>query len=316
MTAHTLTERYVAAAMRTVPDDQRDDLAAELRASIADQVDARVDAGESREAAERDVLTGFGDPDKLAAGYTGRPLHLIGPRYFLDWKRLVILLLWIVVPLAAFGIALGQALAGASFGGIVGSAIGGALTVALHLVFWTTLVFALVERSQREGGPLMAWSVDQLPEPRQSGTGIGDVIARVIAVFAAAAALVWDHFIGFVPGIPISFFAPELWPVGVTYALVILALAALLLVVVHVVGRWTLPLAAADIVLTLALAVPALYLLITGQLLNPEFFPTVIPTDGADVGRIVTIVVGFAIAGSAVWEVIDTVRKAIAARRG
>ena len=66
--------------MRTVPEKQRADLSAELRASIDDQIDARVDDGEAPEAAERAVLTDLGDPDKLAAGYTDRPLHLIGPR--------------------------------------------------------------------------------------------------------------------------------------------------------------------------------------------------------------------------------------------
>ena len=43
----TLTDRYVDAAMRTVPEKQRPDLSAELRASIDDQIDARVDAGEA-----------------------------------------------------------------------------------------------------------------------------------------------------------------------------------------------------------------------------------------------------------------------------
>ncbi len=65
--------------MRTVPEKQRADLSAELRASIADQIDARVESGESRDAAERAVLIELGDPDALAAGYTDRPLHLIGP---------------------------------------------------------------------------------------------------------------------------------------------------------------------------------------------------------------------------------------------
>ncbi|GAA3642636.1 permease prefix domain 1-containing protein [Microbacterium awajiense] len=316
MSAHTLTERYVAAAMRTVPDDQRDDLAAELRTSIDDQIDARVDGGEPRERAEREVLTALGDPDKLAAGYTGRPLQLIGPQYFLDWKRLVTVLLWIVVPLAALGIALGQTLSGAGVGAIIGSAVGGAITVAVHLVFWTTFVFALVERYQRPAGPLTTWTVDHLPEPRQSGTGVGEVIGGVVALLAATAALMWDHFVGFVPGIPVSFVAPELWPAGVTYALIVLALDALLLLVVHVVRRWTIPLAAIAIVLNLALAVPALWLLATGQLVNPEFFPTIIPSGGEQVGRIVTIVAGFVIAGTCVWDIIDTVRKTVAARRG
>lgn len=116
MASTTFTERYVDAAMRTVPEAQRADLSAELRAAIADQTEARAEAGENRESAERAVLESLGDPEKLAASYTDRPLHLIGPRYYLLWWRLVKLLWCIVTPLAAFGIALGQTLAGAPSG--------------------------------------------------------------------------------------------------------------------------------------------------------------------------------------------------------
>ena len=45
MNTSTLTDRYIDAAMRTVPEKQRADLAAELRASIDDQIDARVESG-------------------------------------------------------------------------------------------------------------------------------------------------------------------------------------------------------------------------------------------------------------------------------
>ncbi len=116
-TTATLTDRYVETAMRTVPEGQRADLAAELRASIDDQLEARVAQGELRDAAERAVLTDLGDPEKLAADYTDRPLWLIGPRYYLTWWRLT-KLLWAIVPVcAAFGVALGQLLSGAASAG-------------------------------------------------------------------------------------------------------------------------------------------------------------------------------------------------------
>ena len=198
----TLTDRYVDAAMRTVPEKQRPDLSAELRASIGDQIDARVDSGEPQEAAERAVLTELGDPDKLAAGYTDRPLHLIGPRYYLDWWRLLKLLMWIVPPFAAFGIALGQALSGAPFGTIIGSTIAGVIGVIVHLAFWTTLVFAVIERTAGKAGDaaLAPWTLAQLPVPRESGAKLGDLIGRVVYLAVWAVAIVWDLLIGFVPG--------------------------------------------------------------------------------------------------------------------
>ena len=92
----TLTERYISATIRSLPAESQEDVRAELAASIADAVEARTEQGEDPGAAEREVLTGLGDPAVLAAGYADRPLHLLGPRHYLTWRRLLIVLLWIV----------------------------------------------------------------------------------------------------------------------------------------------------------------------------------------------------------------------------
>ena len=81
----SLTDRYVAAALKGVQTDQREDVAAELRGSIADAVEVRTSQGESPDTAERAVLLELGDPTRLAAEYSGRPLYLIGPDG--DWLR-------------------------------------------------------------------------------------------------------------------------------------------------------------------------------------------------------------------------------------
>ena len=77
----TLTDRYVWGVLRAVPETQRPDLEPEIRALIADALEARsaVDAGEVPAAAERAVLAELGDPEVLAARYTDRSLFLIGP---------------------------------------------------------------------------------------------------------------------------------------------------------------------------------------------------------------------------------------------
>lgn len=320
MDTTTLTDRYVAAAMRTVPEKQRDDLGAELRASIADQVDGRTENGEDRAAAERAVLTELGDPDMLAAGYTDRPLHLIGPKYYLDWWRLLKLLLWIVLPAAAFGIALAQTLDGQSIGPIIGNVLATLISVAVHLCFWTTLVFVIVERTGADRKEFGTWTVDQLPEPRPRGVGFGDMIATLVFLAVGAGAVIWDLTIGFVPafvtgsGEPLSFLNPGLWPWWIAGLFVLMALEATLAVVVYLVGRWTAALAVANAVLALAFAVPALILLSQGQLLNPEFFPAVVGEDGAEVAAIVSTVFGFGIAILAIWDIVDVIRKTIRSR--
>ena len=314
--ATTLTDRYVAAAVRTVPEPQRADLATELRTSIDDQIDARVEQGEPRESAERAVLTDLGDPDKLAADYTDRPLWLIGPRYYLTWWRLT-KLLWAIVPVcAAFGVALGQVLAGAPFGEIVGTVWAVAISVVVHIAFWTTLVFFIVERSAKSAGVGFAdeWTPDRLPEPKDRGASLSDLIASLVFLAVAAGAILWDHFVGFAyttEGGWVSFLAPELWPWWIGALLVLMVLEALLAISVYAKGRWDIGSATVNLFLNLTVAGGALWLLTQQQLINPEFFPSVMPADSAEtVYTIVTVLFGFGIVAIAAWDSIDAFLKA------
>lgn len=314
---HTLTDRYIDAVMRTVPEESRTDLAAELTASIGDQIDARVEAGEERRAAERAVLTDLGEPDRLAAGYTERPLHLIGPRFFLTWWRLLKLLLWIVLPCVAFGVALGTTLGGAGFGAIVGTTVVALLHTVVHLGFWTTLTFAIVERmSRRDAEALSTWSLDDLPERRESGAGRGDMVATLVFLVLGAGAVLWDQHIGFAPAHPgLSFLDPGLWPWWITGLLVIMALEAIVAIAVHAAGRWTLGLATAYAVLNVLVAVPAIWLLLEGRLLNGDFWPTLVDAEAAPtVDNVFTVLTGFGIAGVAIWSVVDAFLKTARSR--
>ena len=63
--------------------------------------------------------------------------------------------------------------------------------------------------------------------------------------------------------------------------------------------------------MNLTVAGYALWLLSQQQLINPEFFATVIPTDSADtVYTIVTILLGFGIVAIAAWDSVDAYLKA------
>jgi len=315
-----LTDRYVDAAMRTVPEPQREDLAAELRASIDDQIEARTEQGQPREAAERDVLTELGDPDILAAGYTDRPLWLVGPRYYLTWWRLT-KLLWAIVPAcAAFGVALGQTLAGADFGQIIGSIVSVTLSVVVHIGFWTTLVFFVVERSTRSAdvGLVGTWTPDHLPEPRQRGAGLSDLVASLVFLAVAAGAILWDHFVGFVytpeSGWS-SFLAQGLWPWWIGALFLLMALEALLAISVYAKGRWDVGSATVNLFLNLTIAGGALWLLTQQRLINPEFFAAVIPADSADtVTGVVQVLFGFGVVAIAAWDTAAAFLKAYRAR--
>lgn len=316
----TLTDRYVDAAMRTVPDKQRDDLATELRASIDDQVEARLEQGESRDAAERAVLTDLGDPDKLAAQYTDRPLWLIGPRFYLTWWRLL-KLLWTIVPVcAAFGVALGQTLAGESFGEIVGNVAAVTLSVVVHIGFWTTLVFFIVERSERgvDSGFVSAWTPDDLPEPKERRASLGDLVASLVFLAIAAGAILWDHFVGVAYTTDdgwLSFLAPGLWPWWIGALFVLMVLEALLAISVYAKGRWDVGSATVNLFLNLTIAGGVLWLLPQQQLIDPEFFPALVSADSAQtVTTVVTTVFGFGTVAIAAWDAIDAFLRAKRAR--
>lgn len=312
---NTMTDRYVDAAMRTVPEDQRDDLAAELRTSIDDQIEARVEQGEARDAAEYAVLTDLGDPDRLAAQYTDRPLWLVGPRYFFDWWRLLKLLLWIVIPIASVAVALAQLLSGADIGEIIAEVVVVAMNVALHVFFWVTLIFVILERTGKDM-TTGRWTPDRLPEPRQRGAGLTDLVASLVFLAAAAGAVLWDRFVGvvYLDGEWMSFLAPDLWPWWIVSLFVLMALEALLAISVYRKGRWDVGTATINLFLNLTIAGGALLLLTQQQLVNPEFSSALAAQTGETVGTVVSTILGFVIVAVAVWDTTDAYLKASRAR--
>ena len=168
-----LTERYLAAALGSIPQRQRADVETELKSSIADAIDDRIQAGEEPGAAERAVLEGLGDPTLLAAGMTGRPMYLIGPDLFPDYRRLLTLLIGVVVPIAGISVGLVDLFRGGTIGSAIVAGGGVAITVAVHLGFWVTLAFALIERadtareSNRDARDIFGpWTLESLPPLR------------------------------------------------------------------------------------------------------------------------------------------------------
>ena len=77
-TTDTLTDRYVWAVLKGLPEAKRTDIDRELRASIADDVDARVESGEDAAAAEHAVLLELGEPSppgtRVACSHSSDPI--------------------------------------------------------------------------------------------------------------------------------------------------------------------------------------------------------------------------------------------------
>ena len=318
--AATLTERYISAVTKSLDPAAQEDVRAELEASIGDAVEARIDQGESSADAEHRVLTDLGDPAILAAGYADRPLHLIGPRYYLTWWRLLKLLLWIVPVTAFVGVAIGNTIADRPIGEIIGESFGVGIATVVHVAFWTTLVFFILERTGADTG--VKWTTDSLPEPQVNGAGRGDLIASLVFLGVGAVALLWDRFIGFVfvadgsidtsAGLGLqtsgmSILHPELWPWWIGGALVLMGAEAALAIAVYAGRGWRGSLATLNTVLAVVFAAGSVYLLVSGRLLNPAFVEFTLGRSDVpgDVGRILAILLIVGIVGVAVWDIID-----------
>ncbi|MGC4807303.1 permease prefix domain 1-containing protein [Micromonospora sp. DT233] len=306
----TLTDRYLAATLRSVPAARREGIATELRASIEDMVEGRTAGGQDAAAAEREVLTELGDPDTLAARYADRRLQLIGPTYYLAWERLLKLLLSFVPALVGVLVGLVEAADG---GQGIGKGISAAITVAVQIAFWVTVVFAVLERTNTPLH-LPAWSVDRLPE---------DTTGRQITLVDAAcsigflvlliAYLPLQHFRSFVPAgddgnLPIL--DPALWSFWLPLLIAVLVASIGLEIAKYRVGRWTWPLVAANAALDVAFAAPVVWLMSTDRLLNPDFVARFEWLGEGDNLRHLALAVVVGTVLVALWSVIDSAVKA------
>lgn len=292
MTA-TLTDRYIWAVQNSLPENQRAEIDRELRATIADTIDAKLAAGSDPATAEREVILELGDPYRLAAGYADRPLQLIGPKLFPDYIRLLKVLYAIVLPVAAAGILLGQLLSQPeNIGEAIGSSVGVVISVAVHIGFWTTLVFAVIERSPET--TWSSWDPDTLPQlPVGNTINVSDTLASIVWMVIILGGIVWGQvwpMFRDAAGAVIPLFDQSLWSFWLPYLLAVTVLELVFHVVLYRRGKWSWPLAIINLVLGAAFIIPLLWLLLTEQLINPAFLAVaeIAPLFAAD--GVVTIV--------------------------
>lgn len=306
----SLTDRYLAATLRSVPTARREEIADELRASIGDMIEGRTAGGLDATTAEREVLTELGNPAELAARYADRRLQLIGPTYYLAWQRLMIGLLS-TVP-AVVGVLMGvlEATVADNATGAIGKGIVGAFNVAVQIAFWVTLVFAVMERL---GTPLpqAEWTIDQLPEePAERDVTLTDVCASIVFLGLLIAALPWQHFQTVVgDGDRLPILDPALWRFWLPLLLAVLVASIGLEFAKYRARRWTWPLVAVNAGLNLAFAAPMIWLLESGRLFNPEFVARFawLRDGGVDTLARITVVI---IVVVTLWDTADSARKA------
>lgn len=93
----------VAATVRRVSGKHRREIERELRAAIADDIDARVALGETPGQAEYAALSDLGDPARLATRYADRATVLVGPETYPSYVRALRALCATVLPIVYIG---------------------------------------------------------------------------------------------------------------------------------------------------------------------------------------------------------------------
>jgi hypothetical protein len=284
----TLTDRYIAATLRSVPDKSRGDLERELRASIGDDVDARVAKGVQPDSAEIAALTELGDPARLAAAYDWPQRYLIGPRVFHAYVRTLVIVLAFSIPtvwavLMAVWLAAGDPVGAAL---LISSA--GALFVGMMAAFWTTVGYAVVEAAETarevdgvapewttEIGIGVGWTPARLPKETSARTvRINDAIEVIVGVSIGIAIVFIQRSMSpfsDASGAAIPVMNPALWSVWIPIFIALAVTWVVIEFVKLVRGAWSVPIAAAITLLTVASACIQVYLLGTGQLFNPAF---------------------------------------------
>lgn len=312
-----LTTIYVDNVVGHLPEDSRGDIAAEIKATIDDMVEARLGglehpADEQTATAEREVLEELGDPVRLSRGYSNSPQHLIGPN---TYPLFVWAIRW-VLPLVAVAAAVTNSIAfiatndEVQIGALIGQLVGNTVVALLTAFATITILFALGDRDMSEGaadkiaGVKKGWSIDQL---RATDAKAKQIRAEAILN------LVFIVLLALLPLVPTSLFYvghlnngqpfvnPELgvgWFLGYWGFLALMAIVEVVKLVRSSANTAVLVIGA---ILDVAMAVFLTIALLTQPVLHPELTSA----SGAEVQQIITVIAIWAIV---IWDQISTWR--------
>ena len=312
-----LKDRYVAAVLRATRDDRRVDVEGELKAAIDDAVEARIEAGVEPDQAVREALTELGDPARLAADYSDRPLWLIGPTYYLAWQRALVRLLTVVPVLAGSVNAVVRSAMGDSGLDALLAGTWVAFIAAINVVVWTTLIFVVAERSEESHKSdietLTRWTVDRLPSTTASQRQfslletIGGLVVGGIAI---------AFLLSLRTNVPIAAIDSAAWTVAVPVFVGLLFVSIFFRMVKYRVGRWTPVLAAANTVINVAYAACWTWLLLAMDLISADYFAESDLVDWLTPTLLVNLAVVVAILGWDSFEGFQGVRRSRRERVG
>jgi len=159
-----MIDRYLNAVAAQLPQDERDDIVAELRDLILSRFEAKEEElGRALTEDEQEaILRDIGHPLAVAARYGSGPQHIVGPELFPWWMFGVRAGLIAIVAITALG-AVVRVLAGdVEVGRAIGQAIHSIFNGAIMLVGFATIAGFIIERRKEKPRFLREWRVKDL----------------------------------------------------------------------------------------------------------------------------------------------------------
>lgn len=287
----TLTDRYLDAVGRQVPHDKRDEVCAQLRESLDIDVNRRVASGIPVLEAERQALEALGDPRRVADDAVG-PRWLVGPRVYPDYLRVLRTVAAIALPIIAAAVAITSGLAGQNPVEVVLSAGAAVFAAAVHIAFWVTVAFVVVERT---GTPAPSqgrrWTVADLPAPERARVGVGETATGIVFSVLLIGVVLWPWT--YVPSAgaePVPVLSGDLRPGVTAFLVAVLAAGIVLDLVCYLRGRWTMLLAALNTLLDVAFAGIVIGLVASERLFDPAFVEALRVSPTLDPAQVDTVV--------------------------
>ena len=278
-----MVDRYIYAVTQKLRQDQREDIAKELRSLIEDMLEERVGSRDISDKDVEEVLLELGTPRKLAEKYRGTKKYLIGPEIFDSYLMVLKIVLVTIASImgAVFAVQtiLDPVLILDHFIDLIVSIVTG-IPIAFA---WTTFGFALPEYlgayQAKDIQIDMEWKPSDLPpipdEKRQikRGESIAGIIFYaifiVILAFSSDYFGVWvfhDGFSGVVP-----FLNERTYGMYLLFILLIFGFGIIKECLKLVSGKWTYKLAGYTLILNVISMVVILLMVNGPAFWNPDF---------------------------------------------
>ena len=319
----SLVDRYVAEVGRHLPNENRADIEAELRSTLGDMLEERghqLKSADDKHIAE--TLEQLGDPQLLASKYAPPKRYLIGPSWYEIYVKSLQRVLVTALPIVTMVIfILTLTKDPLDFINAVGEAVGSAFNVGLQILFWVTIVFVFLERSDEVPyeSPRQkdrAWTVAQLPPlPKTRQISIPETVMNIASILFV---LIWIALPFTLAGfrgdlISVPFLHPNLWNFWLPLFFTIMSLTLIHEVFKLKIGNWTPALTVTNVILGTLSIIYIAVLVTTQDLINPAFLSMLDNAEGSSELREVirwSIDISAAIfAGIYVWSIVDSVIK-------